>query len=69
MRKCLVDYVACFKEFVMIEMHRKEYEMELKDKLLQLRKEKGMSQQELANELNVSRQSISKWELGKVNPS
>lgn len=44
-----------FKEFVMIEMHRKEYEMELKDKLLKLRKEKGMSQQELANELNVSK--------------
>ena len=57
-----------FKEFVMIEMHRKEYEMELKDKLLKLRKEKGMSQQELANELNVSRQSISKWKLGESQP-
>lgn len=38
--------------------------MELKDKLLMLRKEKNLSQQQLADQLNVSRQSISKWELG-----
>lgn len=38
--------------------------MELKDKLLNLRKENHLSQQQLADQLNVSRQSISKWELG-----
>lgn len=38
--------------------------MELKDKILKLRKTKGFSQQELADQLGVSRQSISKWELG-----
>lgn len=38
--------------------------MELKDKLLNLRKENHLSQQQLAGQLNVSRQSISKWELG-----
>lgn len=36
--------------------------MTLSDKLLALRKEKGWSQEELAEKLNVSRQSISKWE-------
>ena len=42
--------------------------MELKDKLLQLRKEGHLSQQELADQLNVSRQSVSKWELGESQP-
>lgn len=42
--------------------------MELKDKLLMLRKEKNLSQQQLADQLNVSRQSISKWELGESQP-
>lgn len=42
--------------------------MELKDKILKLRKTKGFSQQELADQLGVSRQSISKWELGESLP-
>ena len=42
--------------------------MELKDKLLNLRKENHLSQQQLADQLNVSRQSISKWELGESQP-
>lgn len=42
--------------------------MGLGDKILELRKAKGMSQEELANELNVSRQSISKWESGLSVP-
>ena len=36
--------------------------MEFKDKLLELRKSHHLSQQQLADQLNVSRQSISKWE-------
>ena len=32
------------------------------DKLIRLRKQSGLSQEELANELNISRQSVSKWE-------
>lgn len=35
-------------------------------KLQQLRKEKGLSQEELADKLEVSRQAISKWEVGEV---
>lgn len=42
--------------------------MSLGEKLLQLRKSKGMSQEELAEKLNVSRQSISKWELNDSVP-
>ncbi|MEE0266188.1 MAG: helix-turn-helix transcriptional regulator, partial [Acutalibacteraceae bacterium] len=32
------------------------------------RKQKGFSQEELANRLNVSRQTISKWEIGDSTP-
>ncbi|MGL6199843.1 MAG: helix-turn-helix domain-containing protein [Lachnospiraceae bacterium] len=36
--------------------------MILADKIMQLRKKNGWSQEELAEKLNVSRQSVSKWE-------
>lgn len=42
--------------------------MEFHNKLYQLRKQKGLSQEELANRLNVSRQTISKWEVGDSTP-
>lgn len=38
--------------------------MELRDKLILLRKEKELSQADLAEILNVSRQAISRWEVG-----
>lgn len=34
------------------------------DKMIELRKQNGWSQEELAAKLNVSRQSVSKWESG-----
>ena len=40
--------------------------MTFSEKLQRLRKSGGYSQEELANELNVSRQAISKWEQGTV---
>lgn len=43
--------------------------MNLQDKLVQLRKRNGMSQLELAEALDVSRQAISKWELGTAIPT
>jgi len=42
--------------------------MEFNNKLYQLRKQKGLSQEELANRLNVSRQTVSKWEVGDSTP-
>lgn len=43
--------------------------MELNEKLQQLRKEKGWTQEELAERLYVSRTAISKWESGRGYPS
>lgn len=43
--------------------------MNLPKKLSFLRKEKGLSQENLADEMNVSRQAVSKWESGNVMPS
>ena len=42
--------------------------MEFNNKLYELRKQKGLSQEELANRLNVSRQTVSKWEVGESSP-
>ena len=38
------------------------------DKLIQLRKKSGWSQEELAEQMGVSRQSISKWEGAQSIP-
>ena len=38
------------------------------EKIQKLRKEAGLSQEELSYQLEVSRQAISKWETGKANP-
>ena len=43
--------------------------MELKRKLADLRKGKGLTQLELAEMLSVSRQAISRWEVGTAVPS
>ena len=43
--------------------------MELNDRLIQLRKENKMTQADLAEELHLSRQAISRWETGVAVPS
>ncbi|MBQ2650466.1 MAG: helix-turn-helix transcriptional regulator [Clostridia bacterium] len=43
--------------------------MELNEKLQMLRKQKGLTQEQLAAELYVSRTAISKWESGRGYPS
>lgn len=42
--------------------------MNLGEKLLKLRKLKGLSQEEAADKLNVTRQTISKWETNQSTP-
>ena len=39
--------------------------MKFNEKLIEIRKKQGLSQEELGMELQVSRQTISKWETGK----
>lgn len=42
--------------------------MTFSEKIAQLRREKGMSQEELAQVVGVSRQAVQKWESGQSNP-
>ena len=42
--------------------------MKFNEKLINLRKKAGLSQEELGYKLNVTRQTVSKWELGQTTP-
>lgn len=42
--------------------------MKFNEKLIELRKKNGFSQEELGAKLNVARQTVSKWELGETTP-
>lgn len=65
---------GCQPDFLLYWTHLKEGNyMMLAEKIMMLRKQKGWSQEDLAVKLNVSRQSVSKWEstasipdLGKI---
>ena len=43
--------------------------MDTKDVLLQLRTEKGLSQEQLAERVFVTRQAVSRWETGETTPN
>ena len=43
--------------------------MPLGEKILKLRKQKGLSQEELGDRIGVTRQTISNWELGETSPN
>ena len=43
--------------------------MESKDILLQLRTKKGLSQEQLAEQVFVTRQAVSRWETGETTPN
>lgn len=42
--------------------------IEIADRLIKLRKKNGLSQEELADKLGISRQSVSKWERAESSP-
>jgi len=52
---------------ILIEEERKDI-MELSVKIRQLRKMTGLTQEQMANKIDVSRQSVSKWESGSSIP-
>ena len=43
--------------------------MALENKILEYRKRNGLSQEQLADKINVTRQTISNWELGETQPN
>ena len=43
--------------------------MQTKDILLQLRTDKGLSQEALAEQVFVTRQAVSRWETGETTPN
>ena len=42
--------------------------MTLYEKIMELRKRSGLSQEELGAEIGVSRQAVSKWEMAQTTP-
>lgn len=42
--------------------------MNIGERIAQLRKQRGMTQEQLADQLGTTRQAVSKWEAGKTNP-
>lgn len=51
-----------------VELKQEDGKMSIADRIQQLRKEKGISQEELADQIGVSRQAVSKWESGQSMP-
>ena len=42
--------------------------MTLGEKIIKMRKQKNLSQEDLAEQMGVTRQTISNWELNETNP-
>lgn len=43
--------------------------MTIREKLIKIRSDSGLSQQEFADKLNVARQTVTRWEAGRSTPS
>lgn len=53
---------------IKLKHERRELYMNFSDNLKKIRKEHNLSQEQLAEQLGVSRQSVSKWESGQAYP-
>ena len=42
--------------------------MEFREQLMELRKQRGWSQEQLGAKIGVTRQTVSKWETGDTTP-
>lgn len=43
--------------------------MDYRDRIIELRKESGLSQAQLAKKLNISQSAVAKWETKKTEPT
>lgn len=62
------SHAATLQKYRMTIIIKDGVNMILADKIMQLRKQKGWSQEELGEKLGISRQSVSKWESGTSIP-
>lgn len=61
-------HVSCISCRIRLSKDKEELKMIFADKLMQLRKKSGWSQEELAEQMGVTRQSVSKWESAQSIP-
>ena len=59
-----MKYIVFYNCITKVRNQRGGIHMNFNEKLINLRKSKGLSQEELGADLKVSRQTISKWESG-----
>ncbi len=64
-----IETDRCYYEHVKQTLHKPTEGDELKNRIEEIRNERGMRQEELAKALGVSRQTISSLENGRYNPS
>lgn len=68
LRKSNHILVVCYRQKSYADSERRNTEWPLEKKYKNLRKEAGLSQEELSYQLGVSRQAISKWERDSGYP-
>ena len=61
--------MSCKASFTYEERRKKRGEKFVKNRIEEIRKARGVNQEELAKALGVSRQTISSLENGRYNPS
>lgn len=65
----MVEIVDKIRYALTVEENREEEnKMEFRNHLMELRKQKGWSQEQLGERIGVIRQTVSKWETGDTTP-